>query len=95
LINSADQSQDNSESGLLKLPNEVKQRIWTYAVAVEDSIVPHQIRPKSNKFIWTKEQITQKNGKIDIAAAPQLTAVQLAKVCRSIYDDVATTHVRV
>jgi hypothetical protein len=24
-----------------------------------------------------------------------LTAVQLAKVCRSIYDDVATTHVRI
>jgi hypothetical protein len=73
----------------------VKQRIWTYAVAVEKPIEPHQIRPKSNKFIWSKEQITQKDGKINIAAAPQLTAVQLAKVCRSIYDDVATTHVRV
>ena len=75
------------------LPSEVKQRIWKFAVKVDEPIVPRQIRAKSNKFIWSKEQVNKKTHEIEIGAVPQLTAVQLARVCRSIYDDVATTHV--
>ncbi|KAE9374546.1 hypothetical protein N431DRAFT_543840 [Stipitochalara longipes BDJ] len=71
---------DNTESGLLKLPNEVKQRIWSLAVTVEEPIVPQQIRDKSNKFIWTKDQINKKTHAIEIGAVPQLTAVQLARL---------------
>jgi hypothetical protein len=78
---------------LLKLPTEVKQRIWSLAVTVEDPVVPQQIRDKSNKFIWSKDQINKKTHAIEIGAVPQLAAVQLGRVCRSIYDDVATTHV--
>ncbi|KAN0103103.1 hypothetical protein V8E51_011416 [Hyaloscypha variabilis] len=71
---------ENSESGLLKLPTEVKQRIWSLAVTVEDPVVPQQIRDKSNKFIWSKDQINKKTHAIEIGAVPQLAAVQLGRL---------------
>jgi hypothetical protein len=88
----ADPYKDNSDSGLLKLPNEIKQRIFTLAVTVDEPIVPKQLRDKSNKFIWTKAQIDKKKHKYDVAAVPQLTAVQLAKTCKALYQEVAATQ---
>jgi hypothetical protein len=76
----ADPKQDNTESGLLKLPNEIKQRIWTLAVTVDEPITPFQLRSKSNKFIWSLDQINKETRAKDASAVPQLTAVQLSKV---------------
>jgi hypothetical protein len=77
---SADLKQGNTESGLLKLPNEIKEKIWTLAVTVDEPITPFQLRSKSNKFIWSLDQINKETRAKAVSAVPQLTAVQLSKV---------------
>jgi hypothetical protein len=89
----ADPNQDNSESGLLKLPNEIKLRIWTLAVTVDEPITPFQLRNKSNKFVWSIDQIDKKTHEKVVSRVPQLTAVQLAQTCRQLYQEVAATQV--
>jgi hypothetical protein len=76
----------------LKLPNEIKLRIWTLAVTVDEPITPFQLRSKSNKFIWSKTQIKEGTPHKNVSAVPQLTAVQLAKVCRQLYQEVTATQ---
>jgi len=76
----ADPKQGNTESGLLKLPNEIKEKIWTLAVTVDEPITPFQLRSKSNKFIWSLDQINKETRAKVVSAVPQLTAVQLSKV---------------
>ena len=76
----ADPKQGNTESGLLKLPNEIKEKIWTLAVTVDEPITPFQLRSKSNKFIWSLDQINKETRAKAVSAVPQLTAVQLSKV---------------
>jgi hypothetical protein len=88
----ADTEQDDIESRLLKLPNEIKQRIWTLAVTVDEPITPIQFRSKSNKFLWSINQTNQENDQRDVSAVPQLVAVQLAKVCRQLYQEIAATQ---
>jgi hypothetical protein len=78
---------------LLKLPAEIKQKIWTLAITVDDPIEPIQLRERSNKFLWSRDQVDKiDRKKITVNAAFALTAVQLSKVCRTLYDEVALTH---
>lgn len=88
----ADPYKDNNESSLLKLPNEIKQRIFTLAVTVDEPIISQQLRDKSNKFIWTDAQNDEKKHRYDVAAVPQLAAVQLAQTCKALYQEVAATQ---
>jgi hypothetical protein len=78
---------------LLKLAPEIKQMILTFAVTVDEPIEPVQLRAKSNKFVWSVSQIEKdKNDHSKkVSAAPQLAAVQLSKVCKGLYNDVAGT----
>jgi hypothetical protein len=64
---------------------------WSYAVTVDEPIEPRQLRERSNKFTWSKAQVTEKGEKI-VANAPTLTAVQLSRVCSTLYEEVALTH---
>lgn len=45
------------QSPLLKLPQEVKQKIWKFAVKFNYSVKPVQVMPRSNKFLWSSRQV--------------------------------------
>ena len=69
---------------------------WTLAIALDETIKPQQIRPRSNKFIWSTAQMGAfaKYGcttKI-VNSAPPLAVVALSKVCRALYEEVSLTH---
>lgn len=59
-----------------------------------------QIRERSNKFIWSKAQIksddsskkSDGSSKKTIEDVAPLTAVSLSRVCRTLYEEVALTH---
>jgi len=71
-----------------KMPPEVTQKIYGFAVALDKSITPIQVKKRSNKFFWDEAQ----KGKSGISAVPQLTAVHLSRCNKKIYGEVATTH---
>jgi len=43
-------------------------------------------------FIWSPSQIDKCKGKKDASAVEPLTAVQLSRVCKQMYEEVALTH---
>ncbi|KAE8451915.1 hypothetical protein EG329_002756 [Mollisiaceae sp. DMI_Dod_QoI] len=85
------------DSRLLKLPEEIKQNIWKLVVIVKDPIAPVQLRAKSNKFLWSKDQHVQdpntRRTNIVISAAKPLDVVALSAVCKQIYQEVSLTHI--
>ncbi|KAI0019266.1 hypothetical protein F4780DRAFT_747735 [Xylariomycetidae sp. FL0641] len=42
----------NEETGLLKLPMEIRDNILAYAVTEDREICPHQVEARSNRFLW-------------------------------------------
>ncbi|KAF8865865.1 hypothetical protein BDZ45DRAFT_668282 [Acephala macrosclerotiorum] len=86
-------AQDNR---LLGLPEEIKQNIFTFVVTVEGPITPIQLRAKSNKFLWSKNQYIkdQTTGiyKAVISAVKPLDVVALSSVCKQVYKEVSLTH---
>ncbi len=83
------------------MPTEIKQKIWSMAVTLEEPITPIQLAPKSNKFLWSASQIVQTmpqpgnylGEKKVIAAVDGLDVVSLSAVCKEMYKDIALTHV--
>lgn len=69
---------------------EILQRILKFAIYVDGGIVPCQVKPRANKFIWAAAQ--KKGRKVTVSAATPLTVVSLNMVCHAIYDTVALTH---
>lgn len=74
---------------------EIRNRIFGFVVAVEEPIVPHQIREKSNKFVWSKDQFNSntKNYVVNVGAVKSLDVFALSAVCKQIYEEVALTNV--
>ncbi len=72
-------------------------RIWSLAVAVDEPITPVQLRAKSNKFVWSEQQIGEGGvrGEKTVAAVQPLAAVQLSLVCHATNSQVATAHVSI
>ncbi|KAL2068286.1 hypothetical protein VTL71DRAFT_16384 [Oculimacula yallundae] len=84
---------------LLTLPEEVRQRIWKYAVKEEEPITPYQVAPKSNKFFWNIAQVNAAEAS-EASTLPDstlpgstLTAVALGKVCKQVYLEVTLGHI--
>lgn len=84
----------------MKLPTEIKLKIWNMSVTVEEPITPIQLTSKSNKFLWSTSQIvkTTKIGRYSIekkviSAVAPLDVVALSAVCKEMYEDIALTHV--
>lgn len=77
----------------MSLPEEIKLNIWTLSVTLEEPVVPIQVREKSNKFLWSKAQRIQDpktfGPKNSISAVPALAAVELSKVCKQLYAEIA------
>ncbi|KAJ5043023.1 uncharacterized protein L3040_004411 [Drepanopeziza brunnea f. sp. 'multigermtubi'] len=80
----------------LRLPPEIKKRIYELATTLDKPITPIQLATGSNKFLWSIDQVTfNKNGcriiKDPSLVAP-LAAVSLSAVCKEMYTDVSLTH---
>jgi len=71
-----------------KMPPEVRQKIFGFAIILEKDVAPFQVKKRSNKFFWDKAQKDPKKA----SDVPQLTAVHLSRCSKKIYDEVATTH---
>ncbi len=69
-------------------------KIWALSITVDEPITPLQLRPKSNKFVWSSRQGKEWDKKC-VSAAEPLVAVQLSLVCRLMYQEVAATHVSI
>jgi hypothetical protein len=86
----------SSTCGLMKLPIEIRQKIFTLAVTVPEPITPIQVKIRSNKFFWTKSQKSNVTGQDKVHGKvygiPQLTVVQLSKVSRQFYAEVIQTY---
>jgi hypothetical protein len=82
--------QDQSPCLLLSATPEILQRILKFAVYVDGGIVPCQVKPRANKFIWAAAQ--KKGRQVTVSDASPLTVVSLNMVCHAIYDAVALTH---
>ncbi|CZR59205.1 uncharacterized protein PAC_09097 [Phialocephala subalpina] len=84
------------DSRLLRLPEEIKQKIFTLVVTVDGPVTPMQLRAKSNKFIWSKDQYVKDGAtggyKIDVSAVKPLDVVALTAVCKKVYQEVSLTH---
>ena len=85
--NMADIVHDNV-CNLDKMPAEVRQKIFRYAIKLQNDITPFQVKKRANKFFWDKGQKEQKS----VSAVPGLTAVHLSRCNKRIYSEVATTH---
>lgn len=72
-----------------KMPAEVRQKIFGFVVKLDKEITPIQVKAKSNKFFWDEAQHLGRNG---VNVAPQLDAVSLSRCSKTIYGEVATTH---
>lgn len=72
------------------------QKIWTLVIIVGEDIAPVQLREQSNKFLWSRKQIVVRIVTREVLKGvdgPQpLTVVQLARVCRTLYEEVALTR---
>jgi hypothetical protein len=94
--NQTDDLQASGKCYLLdELPPEVRNSIWKLSVTVAGPIVPIQMCPKSNKFLWSDSQLVKEEDgaiKKKASAVKPLTAVQLAQVCHQVYDEVSNTH---
>jgi hypothetical protein len=78
----------------VKLPEEIKQKIFAFAVALEEPIRPSQVKNRSNKFFWSESQRQVKEkGKEKDKVSSTLTVVQLSKVSRQIYEEVIRTYI--
>lgn len=81
----------------MKLPIEIRQRIFTLAVTVPEPITPIQVKKRSNKFFWTKSQKSNVTGQDKVQGRvygiPQLTVVQLSKVSRQVYAEAIQTYI--
>lgn len=62
-------------------------------VISEGPIRPVQLVGKSNKFLWSSDQITGSPGVKNVGGAEPLTAVALTMVCKELYELVALGHV--
>lgn len=101
LRHEADNVKAKTTSGLMKLPAEIRQKIFALAVSVAEPVTPIQVKPRSNKFFWTKSQyFSNRNPKEvkeevvqgQVFGIPQLTVVQLSKVSRQIYAEAIQTN---
>ncbi|KAF4628108.1 hypothetical protein G7Y89_g10044 [Cudoniella acicularis] len=77
----------NSQSPLLSLPNELKDRILNQAVIVDGDLTPRQIKTRSNKFFWNDSQKPGPGNR----RVPPLAAVALSRTCKQLYNEVAGT----
>jgi hypothetical protein len=59
---------------------------------VPEDITPIQVIEKSNMFIWSQSQIGNRTGEKDASGVEPLAAVQLSRVCKQLYEEVALTH---
>jgi len=89
-----------SQSYLLNIPRELRDKIWALCVQHGEDIAPHQIAPRSNKFTYTEQKQDKdlyfhswmsKKTKSAIDADPLLDVVALSLTCRQIYDEVSGT----
>ncbi|TAQ88297.1 hypothetical protein B7494_g3405 [Chlorociboria aeruginascens] len=76
-----------------RIPDEIKLRIWTLAVIVDEPIEPRQLRARSNKFVWSQAQVARDPyGPVSVGAVEPLAFVQLSKVSKELYNTVAGSH---
>lgn len=61
------------------------------AIIVTEPLLPFQLRPRSNKFVWSKSQVDDVMI-TNVHAEKPLTVVELSKVCRTVYEEVALTR---
>ncbi|KAI6714251.1 hypothetical protein JHW43_003198 [Diplocarpon mali] len=82
------------KSPFLKLPKEVKSEIYKLAVTLVDPVTPIQIAPRSNKFVWSRDQnpTINSNHSINISAVPMQAALSLSLVCKEMYESVSLGH---
>jgi hypothetical protein len=78
---------------LIDLPREVKAMIWTLAIRLSTPIRPRQVERGSNKFwpYWSTWDPTVLTLDETLVRQP-LAAVSLSKTCKTIYNDVASSH---
>ncbi|KAH8594779.1 hypothetical protein B0O99DRAFT_672786 [Bisporella sp. PMI_857] len=80
---------------LNKFPPEVREKIFTLAVTLEEPVIPDQAKAKSNKFLWDKKQRSNDRTtgpRLLISTVPQLASVQLSRVSRQVYQEVSLAH---
>ncbi|KAI9049186.1 hypothetical protein LZ554_007033 [Drepanopeziza brunnea f. sp. 'monogermtubi'] len=80
----------------LRLPSEIKKRIYELATTLDKPITPIQLAYGSNKFLWSLDQVTFNENGYGIIKDPSLVAplaaVSLSTVCKEMYTDVSLTH---